>query len=306
MIKDELEIIKIFFYVDEFCKQFIPVWNKYLIGNREIKRIRKDVLSYSEIITILILYHNSKTKNFKEFYNNWLYNKLLKNYFPNIPCYDRFLVLQRKAVIPLLSFIQYLKGKETGIYYIDSTSLSVCKNQRIGKHKTFKNIAKRGKSSMGWFFGFKLHLVINNQGEIMNFKITKGNICDNVPVLELVKHLSGKLFGDRGYITKKDKLKQLKENGIDLFYNVRSNMKNKPNLSKENKCLLAKRSMIETVFGKVKDSTNICITKIKNHCNYLINILSSIASYIINFKEIILRQNIDIDIEKLSNNLLII
>jgi hypothetical protein len=71
------------------------------------------------------------------------------------------------------------RGKETGIYYIDSTPLPVCKNQRIHRHRTFKGVAERGYSSMGWFYGFKLHLVANNNGEIMNFQISKGNTFDN-------------------------------------------------------------------------------------------------------------------------------
>jgi hypothetical protein len=113
-----------------------------------------------------------------------------------------FLKKEQKVIVPLLAFIQYKKGKETGIYYIDSTPLPVCKNQRIHRHKTFKNIAKRDMSSMGWFYGFKLHLIINNLGELMNFKVTKGNVFDNTPILDLISKikLGGKLFGYKGYL----------------------------------------------------------------------------------------------------------
>ena len=115
-------------------------------------------------------------------------------------------------MVPLLFYLQYNKGKETGIYYIDSTSLPICKNQRINNHKTFKDLANRGKTSMGWFYGFKLlHLIINDKKEIMNIKITRGNVFNNQVIDDLSKNLKGKLFGDREYISKKEKLKELEK-----------------------------------------------------------------------------------------------
>jgi hypothetical protein len=237
-------------------------------------------LSESELITIEILYQLSSYKNFKEFYNNTLYF-ILKPYFPNIPSYKRLIGLKYKIMVPLLFYIQYNKGKETGIYYIDSTSLPVCKNQRINNHKTFKNIAERGKTSMDWFYGFKLHLVINDKKEIMNIKITKGNVFDNQVIDDLSKDLKGKLFGDRGYISKKEKLKELEEKEIILITKSRKNMKIKQedNLSEEDSILLSKRNIIETVIGEIKRLTNICTTRIKNVYNYFVNILSSICAY---------------------------
>lgn len=281
MITNELAIINIFFKVDEFCKVFIPVWNKYLIeNNRKRYKLRVDTLSESELITIEILYQLSGYKNFKEFYNNTVYF-ILKSYFPNIPSYKRLIDLKYKIMVPLLFYIQYNRGTETGIYYIDSTPLPVCKNQRINNHKTFKGLAERGKTSMGWFFGFKLHLVINDKQEIMNIKITKGNVFDNQVIDDLSKDLKGKLFGDRGYISKKEKLKKLEERELILITKSRKNMKIKQedSLSEEDRSLLSKRNIIETVIGEIKRLTNICTTRIKNVYNYFVNILSSICAY---------------------------
>lgn len=281
MITNELAIINIFFKVDEFCKVFIPVWNKYLIdNNRKHYKSRVDALSESELITIEILYQLSGYKNFKEFYNNTVYF-ILKSYFPNIPSYKRLIDLKYKIMVPLLFYIQYNRGTETGIYYIDSTPLPVCKNQRINNHKTFKGLAERGKTSMGWFFGFKLHLVINDKQEIMNIKITKGNVFDNQVIDDLSKDLKGKLFGDRGYISKKEKLKELEERKLILVTKSRKNMKIKQedSLSEEDRSLLSKRNIIETVIGEIKRLTNICTTRIKNVYNYFVNILSSICAY---------------------------
>jgi hypothetical protein len=288
MIFTESEIVKLFVEIDDFCKVFVPLWNKYLITNREKKyKDRIDTLSNSEIMTLCILYQISGYKDFKRFYHNLL--PFLRDYFPNIPSYRRIFVLQRKIPILLLAFIQQQKGRETQIYYIDSTSLPVCKNQRIHRHKTFKSIAKRGVSSMGWFYGFKLHLIINDLGELINFKITKGNVFDNVPILELVSKikLGGKLFGDKGYLCKEEVRNKLKDKyNIELITKSRKNMKNKQynTLSEEDKKLLNKRGLIETVIGEMKRLTNIVTSKIKNVFNYLVNIFSSIATYQIKIK----------------------
>nr|CDI29835.1 hypothetical protein RMONA_5970 [Rickettsia monacensis IrR/Munich] len=76
--------------------------------------------------------------------------------------------------------LHYLSGKRTGIYYADSTHFAVCKNIRINSNRTFNNLAKMGRSSVDWFFGFKLHMIINDKGEIIAVKITKGNVDDRI------------------------------------------------------------------------------------------------------------------------------
>ena len=277
MIHNEIQIINIFCEIDDFCKKFLPYWKKHLISNK--KRNRESVLSISEIMTIMVLYQSSKYKDFKTFYET-IINYFLKKYFKKTLSYNRFLTIEKKALIPLLAFLQYKKGKKTGIYYVDSTPLSVCKNQRIKRHKTFKGVAERGKSSMGWFYGFKLHLIINSQGEIISFKITKGNVNDIKPVKDMAKGLSGKMFGDRGYISQELKEK-LKKEKLDFITKIRQNMKKKAKykISNHDKFLLSKRGIVETVIGQIKDMTNICTTKIKNKFNYFVNLFSALVFY---------------------------
>jgi Transposase DDE domain len=120
---------------------------------------------------------------------------VLRQYFPHMPCYERFVTLQKSVFMPLLCFLLSRLGHRTGIYYIDSTALPVCHNRRISRHQTFAGLAARGKTSMGWFFGFKLHLVFNHEHEIVALKLTPGNVSDTAPVISLVKGLTGKLFG---------------------------------------------------------------------------------------------------------------
>ncbi|AJA48427.1 transposase IS4 family protein [Clostridium pasteurianum DSM 525 = ATCC 6013] len=123
---------------------------------------------------------------------------------------------------------KFRTSKCTRISFIDSTILDVCHNRRIHSHKAFKGIAERGKSSTGWFYGFKLHLVINDKGEILSFYLIPRNVDDRDPkVIEsLAKELFGKLFGDKGYLLKKIS-DILYSKGIQLIKKIKKNMKNK-------------------------------------------------------------------------------
>src|SRR4051794_7285805 len=120
-----------------------------------------------------------------------------------MPCYEHFVSLQKSVFVPLVFFLHSHLGTRTGLYYIDSTALPVCDNHRINRHKVFADLAQRGKTSMGWFFGFKLHLVFNTDNEIVALKLTPGNVHDTTPVPALTRDLIGKLFGDKGYIGQK-------------------------------------------------------------------------------------------------------
>src|SRR3954454_20233614 len=147
--------------------------------------------------------------------------------FPGLPCYEHFVGLQKSVFVPLVFFLLSHLGNKTGVYYIDSTALPVCDNHRINRHKVFADLAQRGKTSMGWFFGFKLHLVFNNRHEIVALKLTPGNVHDTTPVPALTRELTGKLFGDKGYIGQK-LAEDLLRRGLTLFTRVRRNMKSLP------------------------------------------------------------------------------
>lgn len=196
-----MQLTSIFCLVDDFCKKILPEFRKNLIDDGRKFRVRTDCLSESEIITILIWFNLSGLNCFKHFY---LSNSLdLKSYFPRIPCYERFVILQKKGFVLMNILLRFLSGsaQKTGVYYIDSTFLQVYKNQRIYHHKTFSGLAQRGFSSCGWFYGFKLHLITNHLGEPVSFAITKGNISDQNMTAKLAKDLIGFLFGDKGYLS---------------------------------------------------------------------------------------------------------
>lgn len=266
----------IFCEIDDFCKDFHQKQSQYLLPNPKRERIRHCRMSSSEIMTILILFHLSHYRTFKDFYHECVI-RYLKSYFPDLVSYNRFLEL-KSFVIPVLAvYMKHKSGDETSMYYIDSTTLKVCRNQRIHRHKVFDKIAKRGKSSMGWFFGFKLHLVINHKGEIMSFCLTPGNVDDRKPMETLFKNLKGTACGDRGYISK-NKAQTLFEKGLNLITKTKANMK-KITRSVFEKYLLAQRSIVETVIEQLK---SICLIEHSRHRkpdNFLANTLSALIAY---------------------------
>src|SRR3954447_9899726 len=155
-----------------------------------------------------------------------------------------------------------------------------CDNHRIGRHKVFAGLAQRGKTSMGWFFGFKLHLVFNTDTEIVALKLTPGNVHDTKPVPALTRELTGKLFGDKGYIGRK-LAEDLLRRGLTLFTRVRRNMKSLP-ISLEDKALLNARNMAETIIGHIKEFSSLNLSKHRSVINAFVHIIAAITAYQIN------------------------
>jgi len=274
---DRLE--EVFCEVDDFCKAFQAEFEARMIGCGRGSRGPESGLCDSEIITLLLVLHSSGFKYLKTFYNGpW--GEALQRYFPGMPCYERFVALQKRVFMPLTLFMFSKLGKKTGIYYIDSTALPVCHNKRIRRHKTFAGLAERGKTTMGWFFGFKLHLVFNELNEIVALKMTPGNVSDTAPVPSLTKDLIGKLFGDKGYIGKK-LAEELLRRGLALFTRVRKNMKSLP-ISMLDKALLNGRNMAETIIGKIKAFSSLNLPKHRLPINGFLHILAAVTAYQIN------------------------
>ena len=225
---------------------------------------------------ILILFHRSNYRCFKYFF----LREVLKNLaylFPNLVGYSQFVRLTQEAFFPMFCFTQEHLGVCSGISFIDSTVLTSCHVKRASSHKTFKKQAKWGKTTTGWFFGFKLHLVINHQSEIIAFRITGGNIDDRNPVPDMMKGKKGKAFADKGYISKRLNVKLLRE-GVHLMTKVKKNMKNQL-LSLYDKWLLRKRMIIESVNNLLKNRHQIEHHRHRSLWNFLSNLLSGIAAY---------------------------
>jgi len=194
-----MSVLELFCDVDDFWLCFEPQWKaNQLAAGRQ--RERQGQLCPSEIMTILIHFHQSNYRTFKSYYKQHVQVHLTSE-FPHLVSYQRFIALIPDTLVPLLAYLQSRYGPCTGISFIDSTSLEVCAPKRISQHRVFAPDAKRGKTSTGWFYGFKLHLAVKDRGELLACCLTPGNVDDRAPVPSSVKNLRGKLFGDRGYLS---------------------------------------------------------------------------------------------------------
>ena len=275
---DTNQLTVIFCQVDDFCKEL----NRYAMGkflpSPTTRRGPECCLSDSEIMTILILFQSSCWRNFKNFYLYFLCT-YYKTAFPNLPSYNRFIEIMSRVIFHLILFSQMHAGKRTGIYYIDSTCLPVCHLKRSKRHKTFEEIAQYGRTSVGWFFGLKLHIVINDRGELMAFKITSGKQNDAKAGESIMQTLQGLMFGDKGYIGK-ELFSRLLEKGLKLITRVRKNMKEQVHSPFE-KQLLDKRGIIETVINHFKHHYHIWHTRHRSPLNAMTHLMAGIAAYVI-------------------------
>lgn len=276
----EAKVTEIYCMADDFCKEFALQQEKYMVKeSNHNHRNKPNRMNDAEIMVILILFHSGGFRCFKHYYNEYVC-KHLTHLFPRVVSYNRFVELEKDILLPLTIFIkQVLLGTCTGISFVDSTPLRVCRNQRILVHKTFEGLATRGKCSMGWFFGFKLHLVINDKGEILNFMFSPANVDDREPLKQgnFQRDIKGKLCADKGYIGQA-LFENLFLNGIQLLTRVKNNMRNSL-MSVEDKILLRKRALIETVNDELKNIAQIEHSRHRSFNNFIANALSAIAAY---------------------------
>ena len=273
-------LIEIFCILDEFCKFFDAMMEKYTIKEAKKRNYHRDsTLSKSEVMLIMTLFHDSGYRCLKHFYLESVC-KHMRHLFPRVVSYNRFVELERDVAVPLALFVKkVLLGKCTGVSFVDSTPLRVCRNQRIHMHKVFRGIAQRGKCSMGWFFGFKLHLICNEKGELLNFMITPGDVDDRKPLeyKAFVEFIYGKLVADKGYIGK-NLFERLFVDGIQLITKLRDNMKGAL-MSVSDKLLLRKRAIIETVNDELKNIAQIEHSRHRCFDNFVVNMLGALAAY---------------------------
>jgi hypothetical protein len=279
MLKDK--VIKFYVEIDDFYKQFLSEMKNYKkLEETNIKRRnRAGKLTDTEMMSIILLFQSGGFSNFKNFYNDFV-KVYLADLFPELISYERFVKRQERLFLPLLLFLKHRGlGKCTGINFIDSTKIEACEIQREKQHKVLKNFAEKGKTTTGWFFGFKLHLIINDKGQILSFYLTKGNVDDrDIRVLsKMTQDIFGKLFGDRGYISKA--LSELLfQDGIQLITKVRKNMKQQ-NLSDIDAILLRKRSVIESVNDELKTICKLQHTRHRSINGFLLNLVSALVAY---------------------------
>jgi hypothetical protein len=270
------QLIAMFCDIDDFCKWFEPLYMQRLLQEGQRPRLRQGQLSLSEIMTIIVFFHASHYRDFKHYSTTYVEGHL-RPYFPALVSYSRFVELMPRTVVPLCGYLSTRKGRCTGITFVDSTSLAVCHNRRISRHKVFAGYATRGKSSMSWFFGFTLHLMVNDEGELLAFRVTTAEVNDQGPVRRMARGLWGPLFGDRGYISRA--LHQaLWAQRLVLITLMRRNMK--PRLMRLwDRLMLRKRFLIETINDQLKNISHIEHSRHRTLTGFMVNLVAGLIAY---------------------------
>ena len=271
-----MDFTALFVEIDDFWKNLDHFYAQKLIEDGTRHRNRSGQLRLSEIMTLLIAFQTSGYRTFKDFYRYALAHH--RHDFPDLVSYDRFFYLIPRAVAPLMVYLQ-AKGfdQSTGIAFIDSTALKVCHHKRISRHRVFDGIAQIGKTTMGWFLGFKLHLIINDRGGLLNCRLTPGNVDDRSVVKKMTESLFGTLFGDKGYVSQ-SLFESLLARGLKLVTHMRSNMKGRL-MALEEKILLRKRSLIETVNDTLKNVCQIEHSRHRSPMNFLAHLVAGLIAY---------------------------
>lgn len=264
----EERLTTVYCQVDDFVKQISP----------EIQKLfPKASLHLSEVLTISIIYHSSGYRTFKHFYLYYV-SLHLKPLFPKLCSYCNFVKLKNSSSIFLKIFLENNTGSNTGIYYIDSTPLPVCKMERKYRHRVFNMLAKTKKSTFGFFHGLKLHLLINQNSQLIGHVVAPGNKDDRSLCEPLTENIEGKLFADKGYLSENLFWKSIKR-GLKIITRKRKNMTHRDVLTKEEEFYLARRRLIETVFQQLKESYNLWHSRFRSVLGGLSNVMAALAAY---------------------------
>lgn len=263
----------IFCFVDDFIQNYDQ--DLVAINNRKKKTGPKNSLNLSEVVTILIGFHQSSFDCFKHYYQEII----LPHHFDDfrLVSYEHFTRLIGFALPFLTLLLDSLFEKCDGISFVDSTSIAVCENYRIYSHKVFQGFAARSKTTKGWFYGLKLHLIINLEGSIVKASFSSGNKDDRKHFCSMRDGVFGKVFGDKGYLSRQI-FSDLWDENIQLITGIKRGMKNIL-MSITDKLLLLKRVLIETVIGRIKLLDKFEHTRHRSPINALSHMVSSLINY---------------------------
>ncbi len=274
-------LITIYCFVEDFLKGILGSI-KYALKrpDQNTPPTPKRNLTLAELVSLAIFKSVSGHRNWKDFYQN------IKSYhkkdFPGLPVYENFLramnALSLVALLLLHGFMEFFKSitSKEDPKLTDSTKLEVCKIKREFTHKVAKRIARKAKSSMGWFYGFKLHIICNGLMQILNFRITSGNTDDRKGLEMIWDDIFGMIIADAGYLGE-DWQKKAQNLGKHLLTGVRANMKKI--MTETQHKLLKLRQCAETVFSVLKLRFGIESTLPRSELGFFAHYIWSITAY---------------------------
>ena len=274
-------LLLIYCFVDDFMKTILSNI-RYALASPSQKRppIKKHNVSIAELMALAIWRFFTGHRNWKDFYRH-VQTYHLKD-FPRLPTYQNCVdAWNRLAPLAygLLNFFMKMFKNSTSLEmkkFVDSSPLSVCKIKREFSHKVARNIAKKSKGSMGWFYGFKLHVIANEMMQILNFRITAGNVDDRVAMEKMWNDIFGMIIADGGYVGKEWREKAWNL-GKHLFTGVRANMKKL--MSKAEHSLLKMRQKVEIVFSVLKLRMGLESTLSRSELGFFAHYLWCLTAY---------------------------
>lgn len=266
-----MDLVHLFCFVDSFCVFYDQKLPSSYFASRGPKPIYP-----SEVVTLLLLYQHQQYRNFKSFYTKHALIHLRKD-FPRLPSYSRFVELIPRVAPYVYLLGQAIKGFCTGKSFIDSSLLRVCYPVRAPRHKLFKELSTWGKNTKGWVYGLKLHLLINDSRVILDFALTSANVDDRKPVCSMLQGMFGKVYADKGYISKK-LFEALFQKGVELVTRLKKGMKGELLLRADARAL-NERCKVETVLSLLKNRYEIEHTRHRSVPNALVHMVVSLISY---------------------------
>ena len=267
------DFTELYCFVDDFVKDF--ELNTTAIVSSKSKTGVSNYLSTSEVLTILIGFHQSSSDCFKNYYKKQILIEHSNDF--KLVSYEHFTKLIGRCLPYLPILLHSIFDKCSGISFVDSTSIAVCKNYRIYSHKVFKGFANRGKTTKGWFYGLKLHLIINLEGGLVKASFSSGSKDDRAHFKTMISDIYGKIFADRGYISKALS-DELLTQGIQLVTRIKKNMKNIL-MSVTDRVMLLKRTLVETVIGRIKLLDKFEHSRHRSPINAFSHMLASLINY---------------------------
>jgi hypothetical protein len=272
-----MSLLDLFCHVDAFCHTFLPHWAQCLRDDKQRARRRTGQLAMRDVMTIISHFHQMRFRDCTTYYLAYVLGHLRRE-FPHAVSYQRCVELMPAALGPLCAYIHTCYGQCSGVSFVDSTALKVCHNRRIAQHRVFRDLAQRGTTSLGWCSGFKVHVVVNHQGELRACQVTPGNTDDRRPVPTLAKRVWGRLFADKGYLSQALTHELLRTRRLRLGTHLKRNMANRL-LLLDDKGMLRRRALLETVFDQRKHVLQSAHTRHRSATNFAVNLVAGLVAY---------------------------
>ena len=270
--------------VESFFKYFEGNFHmNHLLQQYYGKRGFRQRLSITDIMALNIYRFFMEISNLKAFHR--FVQKFHKKEYPNLPNYENFMKATNKSLPFMVFFVNAILAKNRALcknkeaHFIDSTPVEVCKNNKISRHRVTKGYSSRGKSTKGWFFGFKLHGICTDDMTVENLIFTTGSVHDSKMAKDVTKEIIGKAFADAGYQLKPEILSELADNGLFMHNATRKNMNRL--ISKEQFDFIEKRNVIETVWSVLKGSFDLVYTRARSMKGMFRHFFYSIAAFLL-------------------------